>query len=71
MPVEQKLSPATRQRAIREIAAILKAEPGATAARIQALLAEAGVKEGRFKISRGNIRELKKELRAMQAAGHA
>ena len=68
MSAEQKLSPATRQRAIREIAAILKVEPGATAARIQALLAEAGIKEGQYKISRGNIRELKKELRGVSPA---
>ena len=68
MPVEQKLSPATRQRATRGIAAILKVEPGATAARIQALLAEAGIKEGQYKISRGNIRELKKELRGVSPA---
>jgi RNA polymerase primary sigma factor len=68
MPAEQKISPATRQRAIRGIAAILKVEPSATATRIQALLAEAGIKEGQYKISRGNIRELKKELRGVSPA---
>ena len=68
MSVEQKLSPATRQHATREIAAILKVEPGATAARIQALLAKAGIKEGQYKISRGNIREIKKELRGVSPA---
>jgi RNA polymerase primary sigma factor len=62
---EQKLSPTTKKLARAAISAILNAQPGLTNSQIQSLLASKGIKEGRFKISRGNIRELKKELRGI------